>query len=92
MQQQASDEPIEDTQEEQTCAEPAQPQEPMTCSVPEFAAILGISRDRAYEMVNSMFPPPGFKVGKGYRIIKSRIPEYADQLYEREIAMRKGRR
>lgn len=67
-------------------------QPPLTCSVGEFAKVVGISRDRAYELVHSEFPPPGFKVGKGYRVIRSRIPEYVDQLYERELAARKRRR
>ena len=67
-------------------------QPPLTCSVQEFAAIVGIGRDHAYELVHSDFPPPGFKLGKGYRIIRSRISEYIDQLYERELAARSRRR
>ena len=69
-----------------------QAKQPLTCSVQEFAAIVGISRDRAYELVHSEFPPPGFKVGKGYRIIKSRIEDYIDQLFERELAARRRTR
>ena len=65
---------------------------PLTCSVHEFASIVGISRDRAYELVHSEFPPPGFTVCKGYRIIRARIVEYIDQLYERELSMRSRRR
>lgn len=60
-----------------------------TCSVSEFAAEVGISRDRAYELVNSPVPPPGFKVGKGYRIIRSRIDAYMDELYDMELEARR---
>lgn len=65
--------------------------EPITCSIQEFAQIIGISRDRAYELMHSKFPPPGFKVGKAYRVIVSRIPEYVDALYEKELEKRKYR-
>lgn len=64
----------------------------ITCSVREFAEIVGVSRDCAYELVNSSCPPPGFKVGKGYRVITARIPEYLDALYERELEERAARR
>ena len=67
---------------------PGQEPQPLTCSVHEFAAMVGISRDHAYEMVHSVFPPPGFRVGKAYRIIRSRVPEYLDQLAERDLSMR----
>lgn len=59
-----------------------------TCSVQEFAQVVGISRDRAYELVNSPCPPPGFRLGKGYRIITGRIDEYMDELYEMELKSR----
>lgn len=65
--------------------------EAMTCSVQEFAKAVGISRDRAYELVHSEFPPPGFRVGKGYRVITSRIGAYMDALYERELESRRAR-
>lgn len=60
-----------------------------TCSVQEFAQVVGISRDRAYELVNSACPPPGFKMGKGYRVIVSRIDAYMDELYEMELKSRR---
>lgn len=63
-----------------------------TCSVFEFAREIGISRDRAYELVNSAYPPPGFKVGKGYRIIRSKIDAYMDELYEMELESRRQAR
>lgn len=63
-------------------------QGPLTCSVQEFAQIVGISRDRAYELVHSIYPPPGFKVGKSYRIITERIMDYIDELSNRELENR----
>ena len=70
-------------------AEPEERSQPLTCSVPEFASIVGISRDHAYELVHSRFPPPGFMAGRSYRIIRSRITEYLDQLYEKELEARR---
>lgn len=58
--------------------------EKRTCSVAEFAAIVGISRDRAYELCKSECPPPYIKSGKAYRIIVSRIDAYIDKLSDWE--------
>ena len=64
---------------------------PLTCSVRDFARIAGISRDAAYELANSIDPPPGFTLGRSYRVIVSRIPEYLDALAERETESRLSR-
>lgn len=62
----------------------------LTCSVAEFARMVGISRDRAYELVHSEFPPPHIRSGKAHRIIVARIREYVDALADEESAARRG--
>lgn len=68
----------------------AAPQGPLTCSVQEFARIAGLSREDAYARVGSALPPPGFRSGRSYRVIVSRIPGYLDELAERERESRMG--
>lgn len=52
--------------------------------------MVGISRDRAYELVHSEFPPPHIRSGKAHRIIVARIREYVDALADEESAARRG--
>lgn len=73
-----------------TTGEEAAPQGPLTCSVQEFARIAGLSREDAYARVGSVLPPPGFRSGRSYRVIVSRIPGYLDELAERERESRAG--
>ena len=73
-----------------TAGEEAAPQGPLTCSVQEFARIAGLSREDAYARVGSVLPPPGFRSGRSYRVIVSRIPGYLDELAERERESRAG--
>ena len=76
-----------DNEESKTIGEEGRP---LTCSVQEFARIAGISREEAYARVGSMFPPPGFRSGRSYRVIAARIPGYLDELAERELESRAG--
>ena len=69
-------------------ADPDKQSIPKTCSVAEFARILGIGKDAANSLIDSDFPPPGFKVGRSYRIITARIDEYMEALYQRELEQR----
>ena len=56
---------------------------PLTLSVPEVAAVLGISRAGAYELVNSASFPK-VKIGKRILVPKDKLIEWLDAQVEVE--------
>ena len=58
-----------------------------TCSIPEFAKLIGIKTDHAREMCKSANPPPGFYSGNRYHILVSEIEAYLYDLAVRKKAI-----
>lgn len=50
---------------------------PLTCGIEEFARIVGIGEAAARALTaGELHRPPGFYVGKQYRIIREEIPRW----------------
>ena len=57
--------------------------ERMTCSVEEFARIVGIGYNRALDLCASRDRPPGFRSGRRYLVIKAELPGWLREMSER---------
>lgn len=53
---------------------------PMTCGVAEFARIIGVNLEKAREIVASVNRPPGFYIGRKYRVLRSEIEGWLAEL------------
>lgn len=63
-------------------------QTPLTCSIAEFARIVGIGEEAARAAIASACPPPHIRAGRVVRVVRASIPAWLDDAARRESGRR----